>query len=112
MDKLMTSKFPLIVVLMELAEQLAAENVGMALRWIPRLQNEEADALTNGVFSGFAEERRIVVSVSELPFKVLGSMMSQVSALMAEINVLKTATQVVSRTPFAKKIKLRESDHW
>ena len=115
MDKLMTSKFPLIVVLMELAEQLAEANVGMALRWIPRLQNEEADALTNGAFEGFAAERRIEVSISELPFKVLGSMMSQVSALMTEINVLKSNAQsshVECRTPFVKKPKLRESDPW
>ena len=112
MDKLMTSKFPLIVVLMELAEQLAAVNVGMALRWIPRLQNEEADALTNGVFSEFSADRRIVVSINDLPFKVLGSMMTQVSTLMTEIDVLRSAAQVENRTPFAKEVKLRESDLW
>ena len=108
----MTSKFPLVVVLIELAEQLAAENVGLSLRWIPRLQNEEADALTNGVFDGFDEHRRIVASVSEMPFKIMNSLMSQVSSLMAETNVLKTSVPVLCRAPFAKKLKLRESDPW
>ena len=101
-----------MVVLIELAEQLAAENVGMSLRWIPRLQNEEADALTNGVFTSFDMRHRIVASVSEMPFKVMGSLMSQVSVLMSEINVLKSSVPELSRTPCAKKLKLRESDSW
>ena len=63
-----TSKFPLVVILIEMAEQLAAVNVGHALRWVPRLQNEEADALTNGCFSDFTAVLRIEANVGERPF--------------------------------------------
>ena len=49
LDRLMTSKYPLVVILIEMAEQLAAEKVGLSLRWVPRLQNEEADSLTTSV---------------------------------------------------------------
>ena len=59
LDKLMTTKFPLGVVLMELACQLGLRRACMHARWIPRLQNEEADALTNGDFRHFDPKRRI-----------------------------------------------------
>ena len=36
--------------MMELACQLGLRRACMHARWIPRLQNEEADALTNGDF--------------------------------------------------------------
>ena len=41
-----SSSFPLSVVVMELACQLDEANLELDLRWVPRLQNEEADALT------------------------------------------------------------------
>ena len=47
MDKLLTTKYPSGVVLMELATQLSRRRATLRANWIPRLQNEEADALTN-----------------------------------------------------------------
>ena len=38
---------PLVAALMELAWKLHAANVNLDLYWLPRLQNSEADALTN-----------------------------------------------------------------
>ena len=54
----MTTKFPMLVILGELAAQLRALNAELSLEWVPRLQNEEADALTNGDFSAFRPEHR------------------------------------------------------
>ena len=51
-SKLMTSKFPLLVVLMELAAQLAKREMVLSLDWVSRDQNEEADALTNAEYLG------------------------------------------------------------
>ena len=48
LSRLMSSKFPLVLILSEFASQLRTRRLGMSLRWIPRGQNEEADALTNG----------------------------------------------------------------
>ena len=111
LDRLMTSKYPLVVILIEVAEQLAAENVGLALRWVPRLQNEEADALTNGRFEDFSPERRIVARVEDMKFIALNELMAKVGALMAEIAVRKSSMPV-NGLQSSKKQKLRETDLW
>jgi hypothetical protein len=78
LDRLMTSKFPLAVILIRLAEQLAASNIGLSLRWVPRRQNEEADALTNGCFEGVAPELRVEARIEDGKFVVLTKLMSLV----------------------------------
>ena len=115
LDQLMTSKYALVVILIEVAEQLAAENVGLALRWIPRLQNEEADALTNGCFENFAPERRIEARVEDMRFLALNELMSKVGTLMEEIAMRRRAPESsmpVNSRQSSKKQKLRETDPW
>ncbi len=48
LTKLMSSKFPLVVILAEVATQLRSRRMVLNLGWTPRDQNEEADVLTNG----------------------------------------------------------------
>ena len=94
-----------------MAEQLAAENVGLALRWVPRLQNEEADALTNECFDGFTPSLRVETRLEDLKFIALDRLMGQVGELMAEIAVRKSSGPVVG-PPCSKKQRLRETDPW
>ena len=54
----MTTKYPLVAALMELAWKLHLANVQLDLRWLPRQQNDEADALTNSQLDGFNPELR------------------------------------------------------
>ena len=63
--RMMTTKWPLAAILMEIAIQLRKRQISMSLDWIPRLQNEEADAITNEDFKSFAAEHRITTSVEE-----------------------------------------------
>ena len=46
--RLLTTKFPLAAFLSELAMQLQCVGADLELYWLPRLQNQEADALMNG----------------------------------------------------------------
>ena len=94
-----------------MAEQLAAENVGLALRWVPRLQNEEADALTNECFDGVSPSLRVETRLEDLKFIALDRLMGQVGELMAEIAVRKSSGPVVD-PPCSKKQRLRETDPW
>ena len=66
-SRLMTSKFPMVGVLLELAEQLRRREMVLNLEWAPRGQNTEADALTNGNFAAFSEARRV-----QMPLKRRG----------------------------------------
>ena len=57
--------------------------------WIPRLQNEEADALTNGDFRHFDMSKRIPVTLEGLKFGVLDSLMSEGLAYHDEVSLLR-----------------------
>ena len=49
LNRLMTTKFPLCVVIMELAVQMECRNARVSLDWSPREFNQEADDLSNGL---------------------------------------------------------------
>ena len=67
LDRMLTTKYPLVVVLMELAHQMMRRRLVLRARWLPRLQNEEADALTNVDYRHFSADKRIPVDVSFAP---------------------------------------------
>eukprot|EP00435_Cladocopium_sp_Y103_P010320 s1590_g2.t1 len=58
-SRLLTTKFPLCAFLMELALQLHINKVDLELYWLPRLQNTEADSLTNDDASKFDTKFRV-----------------------------------------------------
>ena len=60
---------------------------------IPRLQNEETDALTNGDFTKFNSGRRILIDLQKLPFGVLPELVDQGDAYVKELEDLKSATK-------------------
>ena len=84
--RLMSSKFPLVVILTEFVAQMRRLNVELDLQWIPRNQNEEADGLTNGRFEPFDVRRRIHVELKELHFIVLGQMLKVADHLYQEVH--------------------------
>ena len=119
LDKLLTTKYPLGVVLMELAVQLGTRNATLRADWIPRLQNEEADALTNSDFSHFDPAKRIEVDLEKLKFVVLNDLFSVGDAYVEELNTIKALEQErkaqSSGAPLPKRKKseaLREKDPW
>ena len=61
LDRLMTTRSALGVVRVEVACQLGLRNATLRANWLPRLQNEEADALTNSDFRHLTLARRVPV---------------------------------------------------
>ena len=59
------------MILVELCHQPARRRAALRAQWVPRLVNEEADALTNSDFRNFRPEHRIEVDLDTLPFGVL-----------------------------------------
>ena len=94
MNKLMSSKFPLVIVLTELAAQLQAHNLDLHLQWVPRLQNEEADALTNQAYSDFDRKKRMEVDVTKLEWIVMNDMLK--------------ASEEIHETVMARKALVKE----
>ena len=83
--KLLSTKYPLTILLMELSEQLRLRNSSLNLRWVPRELNQEADDLTNNRFDRFHEDLRIPIIQEDLDFLVLKDINKAAGDLFAEI---------------------------
>ena len=73
----------------------------MRAHWLPRLENEEADALTNFEFRHFDPARRIEVQLSDLKFAVLDDLFREGERYVAELEKAKT----VKKAAKAKDVK-------
>ena len=117
-SKFLSCKYPLSIVLMEVACQLKKLNVEMDLGWIPRNENEEADSLTNSEFGEFDEGKRIEASFENLDFIVLKELMEEAGKLDEEINLARSSREAKEmklrreRSPKAKKGEIRWKDPW
>lgn len=112
MERMMTTKFPLCVVLMEMAHQMRKRGMRMWAQWVPRLQNEEADALTNGDFRHFAKERRVEVKVEELEFGVMDRLLQQGEDYQGHIHKMRREKRVAHHDGGPKRARLRDVDPW
>ena len=115
--RLMSSKFPLVVLLTELAVQLRKRRVEMDLEWVPRNQNEAADAITNNNTSIFDPNRKMTVEVSTLRFEILPDMMQVADHLYAYVREKREKRTTVTppatpATQVKKQRPLRERDPW
>ena len=66
-----TTKWPLMLINMQLSDLLRKACLRLSLSWKPRDENELADALTNQDFSSFSAEHHVNVSFSDLPLSLL-----------------------------------------
>ena len=105
--RLMTTKFPLAPVLMELVEQLEARDSWLRVAWVPRQQNLEADALTRGCFDGFDPSRRVVMELGELKWKVLHAMLEAGGGMVEELARLRLERKAIRRAAKETKRKPR-----
>ena len=73
--RLLTTKVPLMFVLMEFSHRCDLSGVRCLLNWRPREANREADKITKNDFSDFCVDHRVPVSWDELSLSVLPSML-------------------------------------
>ena len=83
-NKMLTSKFPLSVVLMQLSTLLEQRGCWLGLNWICRDSNTEADALTNEEFGGFSLANRVEVKWLPDSFDVMRTLLPAGAALFTE----------------------------
>ncbi len=113
LGKLMSSSFPLCVVLMELACVLEDLGLNLQLAWTPREHNAEADALSNGNSAGFSKENRLHCELPELPFHCLPKFMELGETFYRQRDEVKTACQVAVRAAKRRRQdRLRTREPW
>ncbi|OLQ11786.1 hypothetical protein AK812_SmicGene4399 [Symbiodinium microadriaticum] len=69
-----TTRWPLLMINMQLSHLLMKASLRLTLGWRPRDQNQEADALTNEVFDLFDDQHRISLQYADLPLSFLHSL--------------------------------------
>ena len=120
MDRLLTTRYPLGVVLCELAAQMNLRRATVRASWVPRLQNEEADALTNWDFRHFSEVNRVPVDLDALDFVVLRELLETGEAYHLQVEQARAAEKAMrlsgaARPAAARKRageSLREREPW
>ena len=125
LDKLMTTSYPLGLVLIELAWQCSRRRIALRAEWVPRLQNEEADDLTNWDFTKFRPENRVEVKLDEMRFGVLSRLLETGESYFQEIEAAKQQAKEAKEKGVnlnkgagkgrRKKLRdgsLRETDPW
>ena len=118
-DKLQTTSFPLGAVLMELSAQMQEKGFSLRLGWLPREANQPADDLTNEVFTRFLPEKRVAVTMEDLPFIALRELLSEGAKFQDELADKKAERRGSSGAPVGteplrgcKAGRLRERDPW
>lgn len=66
-----TTKFPLMLINMQLSSVLSRARVAVRLKWRPREENTIADDITNSVFDQVDLSKRITISYADLPVQII-----------------------------------------
>ena len=111
-NKLMTTKFPSLLLLLELSETLRSLKVSLNLRWRNREANVEADQLTNQDYSSFSPNNRIVVNPVDIKWLVLDRLQGPAEQLYLDLQTMKKVKLSTvtgnTKTPAAKRLKWRD----
>lgn len=110
LNHFMSCKYPLSIVVMELAVQLKQKGIELDLGWIPRGQNAEADALTNSEFEGFDQSKRITVNFEDIEFMVLEKLMAKAATLDEEIRLAKSSKEAKGDRPEESRSKRKRGE--
>ena len=85
----MSTKYPLTILLMELAEELRAKDLNLDLEWIKRGDNTVADDLSNGKWEAFDLSLRESVDAGNMEWRVLKELQRRSGELYEGIKSLK-----------------------
>lgn len=85
LSRLSTTRYPLVLLLLELSEELRCRDIELHLDWIPREKNEEADALTNGQYESFNPSLRVEVDGKDLKWRALHGLATDMEQLFGII---------------------------
>ena len=103
LDRLLTTKYPLGIVLMELAHQMRVRRPVLRAHRLPCLENEGADALTKEDFRHFKAEHRVQVDLDKMGFAVLDSLFKVGEDYMGALESAKTDAKKQSERAEEKK---------
>jgi len=116
LTRLMSTKYPLCLLVMELAVALEERGLALTAEWAPREWNAEADAITNSRFDGFVEANRVPFDMRTYPWKVLDDLLRDGRQFYLDAQAAREAARAAPAR-HAKRAKrkgqsLKETDPW
>ena len=113
LDRLLTTKYPLGVILMQLAHEMRRRRLLLRGKWLPRLQNQEADDRTNVEIHHFCVENQIPVDIGNSSFELMDGLFAAGDEYVAELEQVRAKMKLRSAEKDARRRKpLREIDPW
>ena len=109
-SKMMSTKYPLTLLVMELSETLRTRNCELMLEWIPRERNQLADDLTNEKFDSFPERKRVKAIGGDTKWLVLERLMAKATEFFQELQ--KEKSEAKERPMVKTKGKKRKLEAW
>ena len=106
--KLSTTKWPLMLVNIQLSDLLMAAGLTLSLNWKPRDENVLADQLTNEVFTSFSAQHRVSLSFSDLPLGIL----SELWETKMQFESSRKAAQMVRTDKHPRKKQKHQKTAW
>ena len=91
---------------MEVAHQCRRKGLALRANWVPRLENQEADDLTNLDFKAFDPARRLEVDLAKLKFGVLDKLFAEGDRYVEELAELKAQAKFANSDGAARKKRL------
>ena len=88
--KMLTTKWPLLAFLAELSLQLEARGILVEVNWVPREQNAEADAITNGDVGWLNPKLQKKSHMGTLPFIMLPELLARGEGFYGGMETVKT----------------------
>ena len=112
--RMMSTRFPMNVLVMELATTLELAGTWLDLKWQPRDENRYADALTNELFEVFDRTRRVSIDINRASFPTMFRMLESGKSLFDSVAQAKVANKKRPRIwpRIAKEKRLRATDPW
>ena len=108
----LSTAYPLCCVAMELAAQLEHRQADLALSWVPRDKNSEADRLADGDARGFSPSMRRGASYTELKWLVLDALLRTGGDFYRGLRDRRSTPPEAAGRQKAKRRKLREREPW
>jgi len=116
LTRLMSTKYPLCLLVMELAVALEERSLALSADWAPREWNAEADALTNERFEGFSEANRVAFDMRSHPWRVLDKLLEDGKQFYQSAQAARAAARTWPAQPGKrakrKRASLKETDPW
>ena len=107
-QKAATTRWPLMLVNMQLSSVLARARVGVRLRWRPREENTVADDLTNSIYTQVDMSKRMDISYDDFPTQIIESLW----CMKAQFDEARAVAKASAKSSGTKKRKRHDKTPW